>query len=211
MADKLPRGLYALIDDGLIGEGALEQVARKVLDGGAKVLQLRLKRLSDRPALALVRAVVAHAHAKGAVVLVNDRVDLALAGDADGAHVGEEDLPVAAARAVLGPRRLLGATTRSLEEIGQAKAAGADHVGLGPVFQSSTKPLPRAPLGLEGLRRIAQQSPLPVVAISGITLDSIASVAAAGAWCAAVASDLLQGSDPVSRARALQRAFFGQQ
>lgn len=208
MPHKLPRGLYALIDDGLRPEVPVLEKARAAIAGGAPVLQLRLKATPDRQALELVRSTVALAHQAGALVLVDDRVDLALAGGADGVHVGDDDLPPDVARRLLGPDALVGVTTRSLADIERAKALGADHVGLGPIFATATKHVAHAALGLEGFAAIARQSPLPVVGIAGIGLDTIGAVARAGATCAAVAGALLLAEDPVSRAMALHRAFL---
>jgi thiamine-phosphate pyrophosphorylase len=151
---------------------------------------------------------VALARPAGVAVIVNDRVDLALAGAADGVHLGADDLPVEVARRLLGPGALVGATTRSLADIEAARAAGADHVGLGPIFATTTKAVPHAALGLAGFAAIARASPLPVVGIAGITLETIGGVAASGAWAAAVAGDLLRADDIATRARALQQAFF---
>lgn len=206
-ASRLGRGLYALIDDSLLPAGRLEAAARAAVEGRAAVLQLRLKQLPDREALALCRAVVGFARAGGAQVLVNDRADLALLGGADGVHLGKEDLPVALARRLLGPRALIGATVRTLADIRAAQEAGADHVGLGPIFATRTKALFDAPIGVERFAALVAQSPLPVVGISGVALANIGEVARAGARAAAVASDLLTAADVAARAAALQAAF----
>lgn len=208
MQNKLPRGVYALVDDSIRPDLSVDEKARAVLAGGIRVVQLRLKLTADRPALAAIRAVVARARPLGAVVLVNDRVDLALVGGADGAHLGSDDLPPDEARRILGPRALIGVTTRTVAEIERAKALGADHVGLGPVFATRTKVVAEAPLGIAAFAELVRQSPLPVVGIAGITLETVGAVSGAGAWCAAVASDLFSGGDVVSRAAALQRAFW---
>ncbi|MDP1824785.1 MAG: thiamine phosphate synthase [Archangium sp.] len=207
MPHKLPRGLYALLDDSVRPALPMVEKARAVIEAGVGVLQLRLEQTPDRVALPLIREVVALARPSGVLVIVNDRVDLALAGGAHGVHLGADDLPVDVARRLLGPDALIGATTRTLADIEAAKALGADHVGLGPLFTTSTKQVAHAPLGLEVFGAIARSSPLPVVGIAGITLETIGQVAAAGAWCAAVAGDLLNSGDLVSRARALQGAF----
>lgn len=209
MQDKLPRGLYALIDDSVRPELPIEEKARLVLEGGGRVLQLRLKQTADRPALAQVRAVVAMARRARARVLVDDRVDLALAGGADGVHLGDQDLPPDVARRLLGPRAFIGVTTRGLADIERAAGQGADHVGLGPVFATRTKVVDAPALGLEAFAALVAQSPLPVVGIAGLGLSNVGGVGRAGAWCAAVASDLFAEADVVSRARALQRAFWG--
>lgn len=207
MPHKLPRGLYALLDDSVRAELPMIEKARAVIEAGVGVLQLRLEQTTDRVALPLIREVVALAAPRGVKVIVNDRVDLALAGGASGVHLGADDLPVDVARRLLGPEALIGATTRTLEDIERARALGADHVGLGPIFQTSTKVVGHAPMGLEQFGRIASRSPIPVVGIAGITLATIGQVAGAGAWAAAVAGDLLNADDVVSRARALQGAF----
>jgi len=207
MPHKLPRGLYALLDDSVRPELSMSEKARAVIDAGVGVLQLRLEQTTDRLALPIIREVVALARPRGVKVIVNDRVDLVLVGGADGVHLGADDLPVDVARKLLGPDALIGATTRSLEDIERAQALGADHVGLGPIFQTSTKQVAHPPLGLAVFASIASRSPLPVVGIAGITLSTIGQVAGAGAWAAAVAGDLLNASDLVSRARALQGAF----
>jgi thiamine-phosphate pyrophosphorylase len=206
MALKLPRGLYGLVDDGLRPEVPVPIKARWAIEGGAAVIQLRLEKTPDRQALGWIREVVALA---GAVpVIVNDRVDLCLVGQAAGVHLGADDLPVSVARRLLGPSALIGATTRNLADIERAAAEGADHVGLGPIFTTSTKQVNAPTLGLEGFEAIVTKSRLPVVGIAGITLQTINQVAKAGAQCAAVAGDLLNAADVVARARALRDAFF---
>lgn len=205
--DVLPAGLYALIDDGICPERPLIEKAQRAVEGGARALQLRMKNTPAREALRAAREVVALCRAAGAVCLVNDRVDWALLSNADGVHLGDEDIPVEDARAVLGPRKLIGATVRSLDGVQAAQRAGASYVGLGPIFHTRTKVVAHALLGLAGLEQIAARSPLPVVAIAGITLENIALVARAGAHGAAVASDLLCAEDPTDRARQLSQAF----
>jgi thiamine-phosphate pyrophosphorylase len=204
---RLSSGLYALIDDSLVQAAGLERAARAAAEGGASVLQLRLKHTSDREALALIRAVVAAVRPRGTQVIVNDRVDLALLGDSDGVHLGKEDLPVAQARALLGPDKLIGATVRTLADIEAAKREGADHVGLGPIFATRTKALTDAPIGVERFAALVKDSTLPVVGISGVALSNIASVARAGARAAAVASDLLGAVDIAAQSAALAAAF----
>jgi thiamine-phosphate pyrophosphorylase len=138
---------------------------------------------------------------------VNDRADLALLAGADGLHVGDDDLPVAEARAIVGPSMLLGRSTRTLAEARAALAAGADHVGFGPMFGTRTKEITVAPRGLDALREVARALPAPVVAIGGITLERVGEVARAGAAAAAVIEDLLSRGDVRERARLLAARF----
>ena len=195
------RGLYALVG----GADPLDQ-ASGALDGGAGVIQLRVK---DRPAaevLALATRLVELARGR-ALVIVNDRADLAVLAGADGVHLGDEDLPVAAARAVVGPHLLVGRSTRTLEDGLAALADGADHVGFGPVFATATKRIAEPPRGLAMLGEVAGRLPAPVVAIGGIGLDTIGQVAEAGAAAAAVIGALFDGGEPRRRAEALSVAF----
>ncbi len=210
MALKLPGGLYALIDDGLRPELPMEVKARAALEGGARVVQLRFKHTGVRRALLAIREVVRRARSFDAVVIVNDRVDLALAGGAHGVHLGEADLPVADARVLLGEGRFIGATCRNLEQLHAAHRDGADHAGVGPIFQTSTKVVDHSPLGLTRFAELVRDSPMPVVGIAGISLDTIGSVAKCGAHAAAVASALVDAPDIAARARALTAAFTAQ-
>jgi thiamine-phosphate pyrophosphorylase len=195
------RGLYAIVGD-------LEPVGRAeaVIAGGARVVQVRMKRSPAGVILEAARRIVALARGR-ALVLVNDRPDLALLSGADGTHLGDEDLPVAEARAILGPELLVGRTARSAEEAVAALAAGADHVGYGPVFPSLTKPLDVPPRGLEALAATCAAVPAPLVAISGITLANVGAVGRAGAAAAAVIGDLFEHGDPRTRAEAIAAEF----
>jgi len=194
-------GLYAIVG----GEDPIVQ-GEAVLSGGAAVVQVRMKGARPAEVLEVSRRLVALA-ARRALVIVNDRADLALLSGADGVHVGEEDLPVAEARRLLGPDRLVGWTARTIEEARVGIAQGADHVGFGPVFASRTKAMGPPSLGIAGLAAAVAALPVPVVAISGIDATSIAEVARAGAACAAVIEALFGSGDPRQNAMALARAF----
>jgi thiamine-phosphate pyrophosphorylase len=194
-------GLYAIVG----GADPLGQAAA-ALDGGARVVQLRLKGVAAGEVLEAAQRLVALAAGR-ALVILNDRADLAALAGADGVHVGDEDLPVAEARAVVGPDLLVGRSTRTLAGGQAALAAGADHVGFGPVFATATKAIAAAPRGLAMLRQVATDLPAPVVAIGGIGLETIGEVAAAGAACAALIGALFEAPDPRARAAALAAAF----
>jgi thiamine-phosphate pyrophosphorylase len=194
-------GLYAIV-----GGGDPVAQAEAVLSGGAPVVQVRMKAARPAEVLEVSRRIVALAAGR-ALVLVNDRADLALLSGADGVHVGEDDLPVAEARRLLGPDRLVGWTARTIEEARQGIAQGADHAGFGPVFVSHTKAMGPPPHGIAGLAAACRALPVPVVAISGIGRDNIAEVARAGAACAAVIEALFGRGDPRENAVELGRAF----
>jgi thiamine-phosphate pyrophosphorylase len=204
----LPRGLYAVVDDGVRPDLPLPQKARLLARAGVRVAQVRCKRTRGREAWESVRDSVQVLRDARVVVLVNDRVDWALLSGADGVHLGDEDLPPAEARSLLGPLRLVGVTVRSAAGARDAAGAGASYVGLGPVFASRTKTVPAPLLGLDRLRREVAESPLPVVAIGGIGLDTVSEVARTGVHGVAVVSDLWVGGDLRLRIEALQHGFL---
>ena len=142
-------------------------------------------------------------------MILNDRPDLAILADADGVHVGQEDLPTAEVRRLVGPARWVGSTVRNLPEALLAAEAGASYVGFGPVFGTRTKVMAVAPRGLDALREVVLGSPIPVVAIGGIGLSNIAAVARTGVSGAAVVSAVLESGDPAAAARELAKLFEG--
>jgi thiamine-phosphate pyrophosphorylase len=196
-------GLYAIVgDDDPVAK------ARAAIEGGAGVIQVRMKSSPAGAILGATREIVALALGR-TLVIVNDRADLAVLAGADGVHVGDDDLPAAEARRIVGPGMLLGRSTRTLAEARAAIAAGADHVGFGPMFGTRTKEIAAAPRGLTALQELATALPAPVVAIGGISRETIADVARAGAAAAAVIEDLFARGDVRERA-ALLLAHFAQ-
>ncbi len=206
-AVTLPRGLYAVVDDGVRPELTLAEQARVLARAGVRVAQVRCKRSAGRAGWEAVRDAVRVLREAGVLALVNDRVDWALLSGADGVHLGDEDLPPVEARRVLGPDRLVGVTVRDAAGAREAAAAGADYVGLGPVFATRTKEVPAPVLGLDRLRQHVRESPLQVVAIGGIGLGTVTEVARTGVHGVAVVSDLWAGEGPASRVEALQQGF----
>jgi thiamine-phosphate pyrophosphorylase len=203
---RFPRGLYA-IADGSSGRPPLALIAA-FLEGGAAVVQLRLKDAGARELLNIARQARALCAGR-ALFLVNDRPDVAKLAGADGVHLGQDDLPVSAAREILGPGKWVGLSTHADAEIDLARGAGADYLGFGPVFATQTKatPLP-PPHGLEGLARAVRRAgALPVVAIGGITAANVREVARTGAHCAAAIGELSRAADPAAAARAFAEAF----
>lgn len=182
-------------------------LAHAYLEGGARFLQVRAKNLASGPMLSLCEAVVALAREYHALVIVNDRVDVALLCRAGGVHVGQEDVPPAAARAQLGPGAIVGWSTHSVAQIEAGVGAPVSYLAVGPVFGTATKETGYPAVGLDLVRTAARLAgPVPLVAIGGVTLENARSAIDAGAASVAVISDLLQGSDPTARTRAfLQR------
>ncbi|HWV39892.1 MAG TPA: thiamine phosphate synthase [Vulgatibacter sp.] len=200
-------GLYAIADPSVLGDRPLPDLCERLARAGASVVQIRWKGAPARELLAAAKAALPRVHAAGASLVINDRPDVALLAGADGVHVGAEDLPVAEVRALVGDRLAIGATVRDLAGARAAAAAGADHVGFGPVFPTATKVVDAAPRGLEMLREVCAGSPIPVVAIAGIGLANVGEVADAGASAAAVVSELLRAESIEAHGRALLEAF----
>jgi thiamine-phosphate pyrophosphorylase len=198
------RGLYAIVGSG--GAGSAVGEAGAAIEGGASVVQVRVKDAPAGDVLRAARQVVALARGR-ALVLVNDRADLALLSGADGVHVGDEDLQPAEVRRLVGPDLLLGRTCRTPEAARAALAEGADHVGFGPIFAARSKVVDAPPRGIPALRELCRGLPAPVVAIGGIDLATVGEVAAAGAACAAVISAVFGDAEPRAAAGRLARAF----
>jgi thiamine-phosphate pyrophosphorylase len=191
--------LYA-ITDASAGLTHVEQVEAFVR-GGARLVQIRDKRAGGRELYEIVVAAVRIAREAGARLIVNDRVDVALAAAADGVHVGQEDLPAEDARRILGPDRIVGLSTHSREQAAEASRLPVDYVAIGPVYATATKENPDPVVGLEGVRAAREVVTQPLVAIGGITLARAPEVIAAGADVLAVVSDLFVGASIEARVR----------
>jgi thiamine-phosphate pyrophosphorylase len=177
-------------------------VAEAALLAGADMIQLRDKAPDLRRLLTQARRIRVLCAARGAYFIVNDRLDLALAAEADGAHVGQEDLPADAARRLLGPDRILGVSTHDLAQAVAAVSAGADYIGFGPMFGTQTKDTGYPPRGTAMLREVRRAVAVPILAIGGITLATVAEVIAAGAAAPAVISAIAGAPDIGAATRA---------
>jgi thiamine-phosphate pyrophosphorylase len=197
----IPR-LNAIVDaDAASAAGfPLPALATAFLDGGATFLQLRAKNLPGGALLDAASALTALAHARGALLIVNDRVDIALLSGADGVHLGQDDLDPASARRLLGAAAMIGRSTHTEAQLEAAAKEPVDYIAIGPVFGTATKATGYEAVGLAMVRR-ASAFGRPVVAIGGITLDTAPAVIRAGAASVAVIGDLLRG-DPAARTRA---------
>lgn len=182
------------------------ELAALAASGGADAVQFRQKRGSARDLLVELEPTVAACRAAGVACIVNDRLDLALAADADGVHLGQQDLPIAHARAILdglsGRTRILGATVTTADDARRAEDAGADYLGFGPVFPTQSKENPARVKGLDGLAEAARAVSIPVIAIAGITLERVAPCLEAGAWGVAVMTAVSTAEDPQSATEA---------
>lgn len=199
--------LYLATDPHFLAGRNLEEVVGACIRHGVTAVQLRDKEASGKELFETGRRLLAVTRRLGVPLLINDRLDVALALDADGVHLGRSDLPLAAARRLLGPGKLLGASCHTVEHLREAAAAGADHAGIGPVFVTSTKPDAAPALGVEGLRTLVASTHLPCVAIGGIQAENVAAVAAAGVAGVCVISAILGAANPAAAAAEIRRRF----
>ncbi|MEW6524245.1 MAG: thiamine phosphate synthase [Bacillota bacterium] len=200
--------LYVVLDRELSRGRSLEEVTRAALAGGAGVIQLRGKDWSGRELYQVAVTLGRLTRSHGALLVVNDRVDVALAARADGVHVGQEDIPAPAVRELLGPDRWLGVSVGSVAEA-EAAATVADYVSVSPVFATPTKPGAGSGVGLEGLQAVVRAVTVPVLAIGGINTANARACVQAGAAGLAVVSAIATAGDMAGAARSILEAGWG--
>jgi thiamine-phosphate pyrophosphorylase len=206
--------LYALVDPERANGRALDDLAQRVVAGGATLVQLRDKHGTTRRLVEEARAIKQALGASSVALLVNDRVDVALAAGADGVHVGQDDMTVADARRLLGDRAIIGLSVKTVAQAREAPVDLLDYVAIGGVFATTSKDNPDPPVGTDGLRAIAAAvraraaklptAKLPIAAIAGIDRRNAGDVIAAGADGVAVISALSMTADPTEAARDLR-------
>ena len=201
---KIDWSLYLVTDRSLSRGRSTAAVVEAAIRGGATVVQYREKSLSTKLMIEEAGAIAEVCRRLGALFIVNDRLDVALAVGADGLHVGQDDMPAGLARRLLGPDRILGVSAGSVEEALEAAAAGADYIGASPIFSTPTKTDAGPALGLAGLSAMADRLALPVVAIGGINASNARSLMEAGAAGLAVVSAIVAADDVGGSARALR-------
>ncbi len=192
MREPKIKGLYAIIDASFPDP---VRIAEKLLAGGARIVQLRAKDLPAGGFLHLAREIGAKCREYEAIFIINDRVDLAMLVGADGVHLGQDDMPIAEARKIMGTDKLIGISTHNAAEGLAAAKAGADYIGFGPIFKTHTKKDAEAIKGLKGLKALRREVSLPIVGIGGINDGNIGSVFDAGADAAALISALAGAGD----------------
>ena len=197
---KLPSHFYAMVDPA----GGHEPVAlaRILLDAGARVMQLRLKSASGRDLLAAARAIATMCHKRGAMLIIDDRTDIAMLAGADGVHLGQEDLPVEAARRLAGSEMIIGISTHSVEQAVAAERCGADYIGFGPMYPGGLRNNATGK-GRDLLREVRAAVRIPIVAIGGITEATVPAVLAAGADACAIITDVVRAPDIAAKVRTI--------
>ncbi|MEV0528653.1 thiamine phosphate synthase [Streptomyces sp. NPDC050439] len=206
MRPPLDLSLYLVTDTRLCRDRGVAATVAAAVRGGVTAVQLRDPDADARALFTLGRAIQAELAGTDVPLIVNDRLDVAVWLDADGVHLGQRDVSPATARRQLGPQAYVGLSVSRPEQLAHVPDA-VDHLGVGPVFEQSTKPDADTPLGLDGLARIVRQSPLPCVAIGGIGVSEAAAVKASGAAGIAVVSAICGQPDPETSARSLVRAL----
>lgn len=192
--------LYAILDPEQTKGSDPEAILRQLLEGGAKIVQLRAKTMAPRDFLRLARNARSLSRSHDCRLIINDRADIALACDADGVHLGQEDLPLHAARKIMG-QKLIGISTHDVNQAKEAERGGADYIGFGPMFGTMTKATGYAARGVKMLRQIRSAVKLPIVAIGGIKEENVQEVWRAGAESAAIISDILGAEDVAAKTK----------
>ena len=197
-----------LVTDRALARGRpLVDVVMRAVMGGVTMVQLREKTGTTRAFVEEARALKALLADRGVPLIVNDRVDVALAVGADGVHVGQTDMPVAAVRALIGPDRSIGLSITDAAQMGRPDAGAADYLGIGPLHPQKTKPDASTPLGLGGFAKLRRMSAKPVLAIGGVKAEDVPMLVEEGATGVAVVSAIMGAADPEAAARAFVAAW----
>lgn len=200
-----PSPFYAMADTLNRPDLSFQGLTDHLCAGGVRLLQLRVKQQPTRDFVALATEVRRICRRSQCTLIINDRVDIALAVEADGVHLGQEDLPPAAARRIVGREKIIGVSTHTAEQALAAEQEGADYIGFGPLFGTTTKATGYTARGLEQLQEIRRRVRLPIVAIGGITAERAPAVLQAGADAVALISDIVLAPDIRSRVKTLLR------
>ena len=201
--------MYAITDLNTPSESVIGQMERALL-GGVDIIQLRSKSLSDLALIRLGQKMRRVTRRLKKLFLVNDRVDLMQILDADGIHLGQEDIPISAARRLIGNRnKIIGRSTHSLDQARRAEREGADYIAFGPLFATPTKPTYR-PVGLQKIRSVLRAVRVPVVCIGGIDCENVNRVVESGATRVAVVRAVFGARDPYQAARTLRKAVVSE-
>jgi len=189
-------GLYVITDTTIQTNYSHTELAAKAVGGGADIIQLRDKTMPGGLLLKTAREICKICHQSHSLFIVNDRVDVALLTEADGIHLGKDDLPIEQARQILGPDKIIGGTASTLKEAKKVAYAGADYIGFGHIYPTKTKNKPYAPRGIPALKTVCSSVSIPVVAIGGIKLENINKVKDTGTSAVAICSAICKADNP---------------
>ncbi len=197
-------GLYLVTDRALAAPKTIEETVAAAIGGGVSMVQLREKEISTRDFLLLARRLLTILRPAGVPLIINDRLDVALAAGADGVHLGQSDLPGREARRIMGPSAIIGLSVETMKQLQEAEELDLDYLAASPVFATSTKTDTAPPWGLAGLAALQSQTNLPIIAIGGINQTNAEAVLLAGADGVAVVSAICAADDPQAAARSLR-------
>jgi thiamine-phosphate pyrophosphorylase len=200
--------LYVIADRKICGERNIEEVVGQAIDGGAQMIQYRDKESDDEEFLKTTSRLRVICKGRKIPLIVNDRVEIALRADADGVHLGQEDLPIPEARGTLGCDKIIGKSAKTIQQAKEAEAQGADYVGLGPIFPTTSKDIDQ-PIGVDVIGRAAKILRIPFFPIGGISLDNLDQVTGAGGRRIAVISAVILSDDVISSAAKLLEKLRG--
>ena len=193
--------LYGILDLGYVDGSEIVGVAEQMIDGGVDLIQLRAKGRPSGEVATIATALHEITRRRGVPLVINDHSEIARSVQAEGVHLGQDDLPIAEAREIAGPNCLVGKSTHSVDQAIRAFYEGVDYIGFGPISATPTKP-DYAPVGLEEIRKVHDAVRIPIFCIGGIKLDNLAEVIEAGARRVVIVSGLLQAKDIVAYGRA---------
>jgi thiamine-phosphate pyrophosphorylase len=202
---RLDLSVYLITDRTLCGARGVLDTVREAIAGGVSIVQLRDPEAKTRALVEEARALVALLRPAKIPFIINDRVDVALAADADGVHIGQKDMVVADARRLIGRRRILGLSITSEADLDKADLDGVDYLGVGPIYASATKPDAAPPIAIGGLRAVAERTSLPIVAIGGLHAGNAEEAIDAGAQGIAVVSAICAAPDALVAAAELAK------
>ena len=206
--ENIDYSLYLVTDRGLARGRSTLDIVRAAVDGGATVVQLREKDCSTREFIEQAMAIKDFLKDRGVPLIINDRVDVAQAVEADGVHLGQTDMPLGTAKRILGDSMIIGISAESLQDAVEAEKGGADYLGVSPIYATPTKTDTAPPLGLEGLREIRKAVRIPLVGIGGLNRDNAAEVIRSGADGVAVVSAIVAADDPQMAASDLRQMII---
>lgn len=201
------KGVYLVTDRRLLNGHSLEEVVSAAVNAGVCCVQLREKDISTREFLDVAKRLKALMKQHSVPLVINDRIDIAMAVDADGVHIGQSDMPYVLARKMLKPDAIIGLSVESWEDVELAQTLDVDYIGVSPVFATPTKTDTKTPWGLEGIAKIKSYSKHALVAIGGININNIKSVIKSGADSVAVVSAICSAEDPYKASAELISSF----
>lgn len=194
--------LYVIISSNLAKKPVLE-ILEDVIQGGADAVQLREKTMSDSEFLILAREFKKVTHRSKTIFIVNDRAEIAKKVDADGLHIGQSDMDTHRARKIIGSDKILGISTHTIVQARKAQQEGADYIGVGPIFSTTTKSF-EPPVGLDYLKQVKREITIPIVAIGAINLDNIGEILHAGGYCVAICSAIICNDNIIQTTRSFK-------